>query len=343
MKKRNNSQFQRLHDKLPILVICAALFFLLIIWIADDDSTTEELCEEVIRVDNRSDFAYLFLLSSNSYFPCLSVAIYSLQKTETKWDIVVLMTNNIWENIESSLKEMGVIVVRIDGIKNPNKKIKRTHLTDNYTKLRAWQLIDYRKIIYSDSDFLYVRNSDDLAYLPGDVNAGRNFASKTGEWPDENFFCAGFMVVTPSSDAFCSLIKKSSEFESATGGDQPFQNWFWAGKWNEIQYKIDAANANIFLSRREEWEADKVRSIHFTRFTNPCNQHNVEFVSEFFNNFEENYAAGNPLGLWLHTKNNLLLEYPQFVPLFEECGFLKGWTDTGKAAATQVYHPIGFV
>ena len=295
--------------------------------------------------DHKSDCAHLFMLSSNAYFPCLAVAIHSLQNTGTKNDIIVMVTPNIWIEVKEALQNLDIIILNIQAVKNPNSKIKRTHMTDNFTKLRAWQLTDYKKIIYSDSDFMFTRNSDDLCKLPAAVNAGRNFVTKEEDWVDPDFFNAGFMVISPSAETFCDMIEESRNFESITGGDQPFQNHYWKNKWHELDYKNDGANANAFFSNNDDWDPNGVRSIHFTRATNPCNYKFEKIIQEKWDEFEEfgvNEEEYNPLVLWLQAYNRLLANFPEFNSLFDKCGFMKGWDDGGKAFInTKDY--LGFI
>ena len=323
------------------LIVITAVFSLSLI--LDLPCTPDD---HVIVVPNqKSDCAFLFMLSSNAYFPCLSVAIHSLQETGTKKDIVVMVTPNIWENVNNALRSMGVNVVEITAVSNPSKKPKRHHLTDNFTKLRAWQLAEYKKIVYTDADFIYTRNSDDLCELPSAVNAGRNYVTLEKDWSDPNFFNAGFMIITPSVDTFCKMYDASRTFDSPTGGDQPFQNEYWKNAWHEIDYKYDGANANIYFNNYDEWDKNRVRSIHFTRSTNPCNHRFEDDIQEKWDEFDlygrpKDY---NPLVLWLEAKESLINDYPEFEELFNQCGFMLGWDDGGNAGTKEPIHPLGFL
>ena len=287
--------------------------------------------------DRNSTEAYLFLLSSNAYFPCLTVAIHSLKQTGTNRDIIVFITSNIWENLEDPLKQLGTIPLRIPSVPNPSKSRTRKHLRDNFTKLRAWQLSEYSRIIYCDSDFIFTRNSDDLFSHPGKVVAGRNFYSTAGEWPDPDYFNAGYMVLTPSTETYCDMILAAENFESRTGGDQPFQNIFWGDTWEEFNYKHEGANANVYFTRPQDWDADKIRSIHFTKATNPCNTKFEEDIREKWDEFEKYGFPDdyNPLVLWINARDALLNEFPEFSILFDQCGFMLGWDDAGQAAINK--------
>ena len=295
-----------------------------------------DLEESKIFVPNNqrsSDFAYLFMLSSNSYFPCLAVALHSLKQTGTKHDVVVLVTDNIWEELDDALRSLHTIPIRVPGVRNPSAKATRRHLRDNFTKLRAWQLVEYSKIIYSDSDFIFTKNCDDLFELPDIVYAGRNFITTQGKWPDPKTFNAGFMVLEPSAETFCDMQFASVGFTSRTGGDQPFQNMYWNNTWKEFNYKIDAANANVYFTRRKDWNATAIRSIHYTKATNPCNTKFQDDIRQAWEEFDENgFPAENPLVMWIQARDNLLAAHPEFNGIFDTCGFMQGWNDGGQAA-----------
>ena len=327
----------------PFMIIFVGAFVLIVmgaVELIEEDCGSEVLVPESSR---SSDCAFLFMLSSNAYFPCLCVAVHSLQMTGTQKDIIVFVTPNIWPSVVDALGNLNVIITPITAVKNPNSYVKRNHMRDNFTKLRAWQLTNYQKIVYSDSDFIYTQNSDDLCYLPADVNAGRNFVSLEGEWTDPDFFNAGFMVITPGTETFCDMIEASQTFVSPTGGDQPFQNMYWKDKWTELDYKYDGANANIYFTQKEEWNPKKIRSIHFTRATNPCNHKFERKVRAVWDEFEQNGRPDDhPMVLWLNAYEALLEEHPQMQEIFNQCGFMMGWDDGGRAfGAAHSY--LGFI
>ena len=142
------------------------------------------------------------------------------------------------------------------------------------------------------------------------------------------------------------MTGNSSLFFSPTGGDQPFQNHYWKNQWREIDYKYDGANANVFFTRPEEWDPKRVRSIHYTRGTNPCNYRFKKEIEEAWDRFEKEGRPGesvyHPLAIWLNAKEALLKEHPHLDSLFTMCGFMLGFDDGGKAYRKQA-HPLGFM
>lgn len=340
MNKQTKKDFMMIPLFLLFLSLILSCFLLVISLLIDIPCTSEN--QLIVVPDQTSDCAFVFMLSSNAYFPCLSVAVHSLQDTGTTKDIIVMVTPNIWSTIGSALRSMGIIVVEINAVSNPNHHTGH-HFRDNYTKLRIWQLAQYKKIVYSDSDFIYVKNSDDLCELPGAVSAGRNYYTKKKTWPDPDYFNAGFMVITPGVDTYCDMMESSKDFVSPTGGDQPFQNYYWKDVWEELDYKYDGVNANVYKRTHKEWDKHKIRSIHYTRSTNPCNVRFEDSVREQFDKFlrKGKKATSQPPGLWWQAKESLLEDYPQFIELFNQCGFMAGWDDGGYADGPR--HQLGFL
>jgi len=350
-KKAHRSRSNRNIYVIPLVIIAIGLIAV----IKFEYFPTPPECfpeEERLIVPGKStNCAITFLLSSNSYFPCLAVVLHSLELVETKVDIVIQVTPNIYSEILEALKLFKVHIVHITAIKNPNPRVKLRHLTDNFTKMRAWQLEQYNKIVYSDIDFLYIRNSDDLCNLPEAVYAGRNWNTSAGDWPDHSFFNAGFMVIDPSTETYCQLYQKSAYTKTKSGGDQQFQNEFWAGRWTELDWDLDGMNANAYYKARSYWQPDRVRSFHFTRKTNPCNHRNVDEIRAFWEDLRQNGIAQeeidnkNPMVLWYLTYESILRLHPQLSPLFKKCNFMTGKSDTGRAYAEKHKPPsrtLGF-
>jgi hypothetical protein len=335
-KKKSRRRSSNLYT-IPLVIIAIGLLAIIKLEIFPTPPECFPESEKLVVPTKSTNCAITFLLSSNSYFPCLAVVLHSLELVDTKIDVVVQVTPNIFPDVIEALSLFKVHIVDITAIKNPNPKVKLRHLTDNFTKMRAWQLADYKKIVYSDIDFLYVRNSDDLCELPAAVYAGRNWNTSAGDWPDPDFFNAGFMVIDPSTETYCQLYQKSAHTKTKSGGDQQFQNEFWAGRWTELDWDLDGMNANAYYKANDHWHPEAVRSFHFTRKTNPCNHRNVAEIHALWEDLEKNGIAQeeidrkNPMILWYLTYQSLLEIHPDLSPLFRRCNFMTGRSDTGRA------------
>jgi len=96
------------------------------------------------------------------------------------------------------------------------------------TKFQAWNLVEFEKVIFMDSDMLVVGPVDDALFM-----SNASFAASPESFPPDTFN-AGFMVIKPSKEGFAHLLELNKRVGSAEGGDQGVlnnglcPNWFSA-------------------------------------------------------------------------------------------------------------------
>jgi glycogenin glucosyltransferase len=88
-----------------------------------------------------------------------------------------------------------------------------------YTKLRAWELTEFDKVVLLDADTVVLQNVDDLFERP-EIAAAPDFFM-----PDR--FSSGVMVLAPSEHTFGRMLDALSVKQSYDGGDQGFLNLFF--------------------------------------------------------------------------------------------------------------------
>lgn len=111
-----------------------------------------------------------------------------------------------------------------DYIHNPS--VHHSRLNNNYSKVRLWQLTSYSKVVYYDSDFLILRDHDDLCHLSSGVAAVENYSSFKDKFTGD--FNSGMLAITPSFEVFEELYNYSQTKKTPTGGDQPMLNKFFS-------------------------------------------------------------------------------------------------------------------
>ena len=225
------------------------------------------------------------------------------------------------ELLDQLIKEFQIRIEYVDYIKNPNTKKISKRLANNYTKWKVWEL-NYEKIIYFDSDFLMLRNEDDLCTIKHPFASTINYSSSSSiqDWVDHEYFNAGFFVANTSTETLNQMIEESKSFESPTGGDQPFLNLYWKNNWIKLNKLTEGANANIFDQKNQLWDAEKVRSFHMTSHLNPCIQNHSP---QIFRDLVAQIQAGtldknHPLSLWFKAKDELLFHFPSFESSFRK-------------------------
>ncbi|KAK6150616.1 hypothetical protein DH2020_015548 [Rehmannia glutinosa] len=167
--------------------------------------------------------AYATILHSAYVYVCGAiVAAQSIRMSGSTRDLVILVDDSISDYHRSGLELAGWQVRTIQRIRNP-KAEKDSYNEWNYSKFRLWQLTDYDKIIFIDSDLLILRNIDFLFQMPEISATGNNGP----------LFNSGVMVIEPSNCTFQILMDHINEIESYNGGDQGYLNEIFTW-WHRI-------------------------------------------------------------------------------------------------------------
>ena len=264
---------------------------------------------------------FVFFISSNNYFTCTAVAIYSLKFwAKTNQPIILMVGEGVSSHlIDYLITTLDINVFYINYVENPNGIVKN-RFQNNYSKMKLFQLTQFQKLIYFDSDFLILRNSDDLCDLSSPFASSTNYESKDSiaEWTKKNYFNAGFFVADVTPLSFDVMNNASRFFESPTGGDQPFMNHYFKGKWFHLDKLIDGANGNVYYQHRDLWQDLFVRSIHFTLHINPCVQSKSwNTFYRYLNRINEGKSDEfDPIYLWYKARDELLARFPGFNEYF---------------------------
>lgn len=217
--------------------------------------------ERNVRSERRAKReAYATVLHSSESYVCGAIMLaQSLQKTGTKRDLIILIDKSISVRKRHALSAAGWKIRTITRIRNP-KAENGTYNEYNYSKFRLWQLTDYDKIIFIDSDIVVLRNLDILFNFPQ--------MSATGN--DQSIFNSGIMVIEPSNCTFSVLMSRRDDVVSYNGGDQGFLNEIFVW-WHRLPRRINYlknfwANTTVEASVKNGlFGADppKLYSIHY--------------------------------------------------------------------------------
>ncbi|KAL9233287.1 hypothetical protein vseg_008308 [Gypsophila vaccaria] len=179
--------------------------------------------------------AYVTVLHSSESYVCGAIALaQSILLTNTTKDLVLLADHTISNHSIDGLRAAGWKIKRIDRIRSPDAK-PNDYNAWNYSKLRVWQLTEYLKVMFIDSDFIVLKNMDhffDYPQLSASPNNGFRFNS-------------GIMLVEPSECFFRTLMSKRFTIKSYNGGDQGYLNevsTYWhrlSKKLNHLKYFSD--------------------------------------------------------------------------------------------------------
>ncbi|KAK9139725.1 hypothetical protein Scep_009406 [Stephania cephalantha] len=167
--------------------------------------------------------AYVTVLHSSEAYVCGAIALaQSIIQTNTTKDLVLLADESITKKRRKALSFAGWKIKHISRIRSTYAK-KDTYNEWNYSKLRIWQLVEYDKVIFIDSDLIVLENIDKFFKFPQLSARGNN----------KVLFNSGIMLIEPSKCVFDTLMNKRRALVSYNGGDQGFLNeaFTWWHRW----------------------------------------------------------------------------------------------------------------
>jgi glycogenin glucosyltransferase len=168
-----------------------------------------------------SRFACATLVTTDSYLPGAVALGESLRRSGWKHDTLALVTSGVSTTVRERMGKFWDRVVEIEPVENPFAKEEQgyDYFDTMFCKYRIWQLTDYERVVYIDSDTIVLGSLDELLTRP-------SFAAAPCIWPPDRFN-AGVLVVEPSEDMFDDLISRFGELSSYDGSDQGFLNSYY--------------------------------------------------------------------------------------------------------------------
>ncbi|KAL9447365.1 hypothetical protein AB3S75_014934 [Citrus x aurantiifolia] len=196
--------------------------------------------------------AYVTVLHSSEAYVCGAIALAQsiIQKNSSR-DLVLLHDKSISGKSLRGLRAAGWKTKWISRIRSPFAK-KDSYNEWNYSKLRVWQLIEYDKIIFIDSDLLVLKNIDEFFFYP-ELSAAGN---------DKVLFNSGVMVIEPSLCKFEDMMLKSFKVSSYNGGDQGFLNEVFTW-WHRLPKRINHLKVFSKQDDKEHQVGDGLYAIHY--------------------------------------------------------------------------------
>ncbi|CAH8305909.1 unnamed protein product [Eruca vesicaria subsp. sativa] len=169
--------------------------------------------------------AYVTLLYGDEFLLGVRVLGKSIRDTGSHKDMVVLVSDGVSDYSNKLLMADGWKVEKISLLANPNQ-VHPKRFWGVYTKLKIFNMTDYKKVVYLDADTIVVKNIDDL-FKCSKFCANLKHSERLN---------SGVMVVEPSAALFDDMVKQVKTLSSYTGGDQGFLN----------SYYPDFPNARVF-------------------------------------------------------------------------------------------------
>lgn len=142
----------------------------------DEIETTcvTETAKEFDEKHKKPDCAYVCLvMKGDLYVPGAIVVAHSIRETDTKYDIVCMVTPDVSEGAVSKLKVVFDYVQVVEYITAETKMMRTKKIEDrygswksvSYTKWNVLQMTRYKKVLFMDADLIVVGNIDSLFKL----------------------------------------------------------------------------------------------------------------------------------------------------------------------------------
>lgn len=119
------------------------------------------------------NYAYITLLSTEDYLPAVLILNQNLKNVQSKYPLVVAVTENIINHVESYLIQEHIIYRVIPFMEYSPATQERwmRNVGSAYTlniasKFALFKLYEFDKLVYIDSDILIYKNIDDLFNYP---------------------------------------------------------------------------------------------------------------------------------------------------------------------------------
>ncbi len=242
--------------------------------------------------------AWVTLLTAPSYVVGVRTLRASLERAGTPYPLVVLVTDDIDAADRQLLQDDGCILRPVEPLR-PASGLRDSYANARFaqvwTKLRAWQLTDYERVVVLDADMLVTQNMDELFSL--ELPAGQiaachacrcnpnQIASYPASWtpqncfythcrglehtsePDvvDNYLNGGFLVLDPDDAVFDAMVQRLAQVDDLSSypfAEQDFLNEFYDGRWLPLPYVYNALKTLAF-QHPSVWDLDDVKNIHY--------------------------------------------------------------------------------
>ena len=150
--------------------------------------------------------AYITLLSSIDYLDGVLVLNETLKRVESKYPLYCMLAKNIGSDVKAILEQYGISYLQLENtvhegfVSSNSERHDWDYSNWNYTfdKILVWELTQFDKLVFVDSDMIVVNNIDHLfEHQPFSASlAGVLFPTNH----DIKILNSGLMVIEPNLD-----------------------------------------------------------------------------------------------------------------------------------------------
>ena len=242
--------------------------------------------------------AWATLLTQPNYLMGVRTLRASLEKSGSDYPLVVIVTDGIDAESRQLLAGEGCLLRDAEPIRpgsNLQGHYANARFAEVWTKLAAWRLTEFERVVFLDADMLVTQNMDELFSM--ELTAGtiaachacrcnpNRIASYPASWTPEHCFYTycrgaehtsepsmvddylngGFLVLTPDEAVYADMIATLAAVDDLSRypfAEQDFLNEYYHGRWQPLPYIYNALKTLPF-QHPALWNMAEVKNIHY--------------------------------------------------------------------------------
>eukprot|EP00835_Amoeboradix_gromovi_P004535 NODE_358_length_10198_cov_0.265076.p3 type:complete len:311 gc:universal NODE_358_length_10198_cov_0.265076:9048-9980(+) len=190
--------------------------------------------------------------SQKQYLGALILWLSSLKHFEVTQDIVVMVTPDVSPFVLSLITKFGG---KLRFVKRIETEGSFKRYSSMLTKLALWNMTEYDRVAYFDSDHVFLNSPDKIFEDCGDAI----FCSTPDTQIAETYFNAGLMVIKPNVTLYDEYLTKT-ELAKSSFAEQDMLNKIYNGTWKNVDKKYnlmhptkETINTPDLIAVHEKW------------------------------------------------------------------------------------------
>ena len=244
--------------------------------------------------------AYITVLSNDEYLIGVLCLNQSLKNVKSKYPLVVLVNDKVSKQAKEVLGENKIETVEVKSFKLPDwiierNKMKHANWSNTFEKLSIFELTEFDKLVFLDSD-MFVRNNIDELFEKPDMSAtvDRNDTVLVKE--NYQKLTSGMLVFEPKVgmiSEFMSIINDENiknKYQSI--GDQDIIQLYYKN-WEDkkelhlpVKYNMFFGDIEYYVNK-EIYSLDDISIIHFITSNKPWKYSENEIKTKYLDWLEE--------------------------------------------------------
>ena len=214
---------------------------------------------------------YVTLLGTDDYLVGTLCLYKSLRDVKSKYPLLVLCSQNISDETLKLLRKNDIKykVLKEHLISNHRNDGKFARWNFTFDKLQIFNLVEYEKIVYLDSDMFVVQNLDNLFDAPH-MSA---VVADIYDQPECVELNSGLMVINPSEKEYKGLISFLSNdkiLNLSMCGDQDIIRLYY-NFWSKDKTLKLSNKYNMYFTNIEKYKWRGISVVHFVYDKKPWN------------------------------------------------------------------------